>query len=183
MKSIAVKSGSKWYNERLDRLRTLIVPAALKAEQETGCPAELSVAQCIIESFWLERMPGNNCFGIKDTDRYPGNQYLLTREYIKGTWQKQLLAFEIYPTLADCFADHARLLTGKKPYAKAWTQYREDKDLGALILGVASVYATDPGYAATLFRLLAMSMVQMALKEGREAAALTATMVDTAPTA
>jgi flagellum-specific peptidoglycan hydrolase FlgJ len=51
-----------------------IVAAAVASERATGLPAELSAAQCIFESGWLSRMPGNNCFGIKPDDHGAGVQ-------------------------------------------------------------------------------------------------------------
>jgi flagellum-specific peptidoglycan hydrolase FlgJ len=130
-----------------------IARAAVVSERVTGCPAELSAAQCILESDWLRRSPGNNCFGIKSTD---GNgQYLLTKEFIDGSWRREIDAFRVYDSLADCFIDHARLLTDGKPYADAWEHYREDPghDLDTLIGAVARRYATDPAYAQEIMTL------------------------------
>jgi peptidoglycan hydrolase FlgJ len=128
----------------------LMAKAAVDAEQTTGLPAELSIAQCIVESAWLKRAPGNNCFGIKDTERHPGCQYCLTKEFLDGTWQTVKLPFEKYQNLSACFSDHGNLLTGgygPNCYSGAWAQYKEDGNLDALILGVAKHYATDPDYA------------------------------------
>jgi flagellum-specific peptidoglycan hydrolase FlgJ len=125
-----------------------IAEASVKCERETGCPAELSAAQAALESGWLQSAPGNNCFGIKDTDRYPGAQYKFTKELLNGEWKILKLTFEVYPTLADCFIDHARLVTSETNcYAEAWRRYRLDHDLDAYIDGVAKHYATDDGYA------------------------------------
>jgi len=122
-----------------------IAEAAVAAERETGCPAEISAAQCIVESAWLQVAPGNNAFGIKsradDTC-----QYCLTKEYTNGEWKSQKLAFATYPSLAACFAAHARLLQCG-PYAPAWQRFQANHDLDAYIRGVAEHYATDPGYA------------------------------------
>jgi flagellum-specific peptidoglycan hydrolase FlgJ len=129
-------------DEQKENLK-LMAEAAVASERATGCPAEVSVAQCILESGWLKVAPGNNCFGIKDTDRYPGAQYLLTKEYINGEWQTLRLAFEAYPTLADCFTDHARLITGgfipsrKNCYGAAFEAYKLDGDLDKFIRGIA----------------------------------------------
>jgi flagellum-specific peptidoglycan hydrolase FlgJ len=121
-----------------------IAEAAVAAERETGCPAEISAAQCILESAWLQVAPGNNCFGIKA--RASGDcQYRLTKEYVNGEWKSQKLAFATYPTLAACFSAHARLLQSG-PYAPAWRRYQADHDLDAYIRGIAEHYATDPGY-------------------------------------
>ena len=127
-----------------------IADAAVAAERATGCPAELSAAQCIIESAWLTRSPGNNCFGIKATD--DNCTYCLTKEFIDGTWTSPTLAFEAYPTLADCFSAHARLLQGGV-YAAVWSRYKADHDLDSYIQGIAVHYATAPDYAAQIIQL------------------------------
>jgi flagellum-specific peptidoglycan hydrolase FlgJ len=143
-----------------------IAAAAVLCEQDTGCPAELSAAQCILESGWLERDPGNNCFGIKATDRHPGVQYTLTKEYLNGEWETKRLAFEVYPTLVDCFSDHARLIK-VGCYAPVWHRYQQDHDLPALIAGVASRYATDPAYAPKILKLAMGPLVTSAIIEAR----------------
>lgn len=122
-----------------------IAAAAVACEKITGCPAALSAAQCIFESSWLTRAPGNNCFGIKADHRGSGQQYIVTHEFINGEWQTMALAFESYASIEDCFADHARLIQ-ESVYAQAWQKYATDHDLDAYIAGVAAHYATDPTY-------------------------------------
>jgi flagellum-specific peptidoglycan hydrolase FlgJ len=128
-----------------------IAEAAVAAERETEVPAEISAAQCILESAWLRIAPGNNCFGIKARAAEPC-QYCLTKEYLNGEWKSQKLAFATYPTLAACFAAHARLIQSGV-YAPAWGRYQEDRDLGAYIRGISDHYATDPGYAGKILQL------------------------------
>jgi flagellum-specific peptidoglycan hydrolase FlgJ len=126
---------------------TRIAQAAVAAERTTGCPAELSAAQCIEESAWLTRAPGCNCFGIKATDTH--ETYEQTKEYLNGQWQTMTLAFEAYDSLADCFVAHARLIQGGR-YLPAWQQYQTDHSLDNLISNIAPIYASDPGYAAEI---------------------------------
>lgn len=127
--------------------------AAIVAERVTGCPAELSVAQCILESAWGARAPMNNYFGIKHTSG-PDN-YQLTREYLDGSWRSMRLDFQSYPTAADAFIAHGRLLTDGAPYKDAWEAYQEDPqhDLDTLIGAIARRYATDPGYPTQVMAL------------------------------
>jgi len=153
-----------------DQLAALrrIAEAAVAAERETGCPAEISAAQCIVESAWLQVAPGNNCFGIKAKDNHC--QYCLTKEYLNGEWTSQKLAFATYPTLAACFAAHARLLqTGA--YAPAWLLYQGDHNLDTYIRGIAKHYATDPDYAAKILQLAHGPHVAAAIVEARQRAA------------
>ncbi len=144
--------------EQLSALQTMAA-AAVAAERATGCPAELSTAQCIVESSWLTVCPGNNCFGIKATDS--NCTYCLTKEYLNGEWSSPTLAFEAYPALSDCFAAHARLLQGGV-YAAAWEAYQQalatDKiggvdPLDTYITGISKHYATDPDYASKIITL------------------------------
>ena len=128
-----------------------IAEAAVLCEKETGFPAEVSTAQCILESAWLTQAPGNNCFGIKATDS--NAQYCVTKEFLNGTWQTCKLAFETYPTLAACFVAHANLIMHGRPYADAWAGYQATKDLDAFIGAMAPVYATDPGYSKQILTL------------------------------
>lgn len=124
-----------------------IAIAAVASERSTYFPAAVSAAQCIFESAWLTRCPGNNCFGIKVDGRGSGVQYCLTLEYLNGAWEKMPLAFETYDSLALCFADHARLITTLPTYAAAWKQYLADHDVDGFISRFAPIYATDPDYA------------------------------------
>lgn len=136
--------------EQLAILNNQIAPAAVESERDTELPAELSAAQCIFESGWLSRCPGNNCFGIKKDDHGSGVQYVMTKEFLDGTWEQMPLAFETYASLAACFTDHARLITMGEPYQKAWAQYLLDHNLDELILAIGPIYATSPGYAETI---------------------------------
>ena len=147
-----------------------IATAAVEAEKRTGCPAELSTAQCILESGWLAHAPRNNCFGIKDTDRYPGSQYLMT----KGrAWKTERAAFEVYDSLEDCFEDHAKLITGgfgEKPnaYAPAFRQYQLTKNLEDFITEIAPIYAEDSEYESKIMELIRHPTVIDAIKQARE---------------
>ncbi len=145
-----------------------IAQAAVAAERETGCPAEISAAQCIVESAWLKVAPGNNAFGIKARSA-DDCQYCLTKEYVNGEWKSQKLAFAVYPDLAACFAAHGRLLQFG-PYASAWHRYQADHDLDTYIRGIAEHYATDPGYAAKILTIAHGPHVYAAVVDARQKA-------------
>ena len=127
-----------------------IATAAVACEATTEFPAEISTAQCVLESAWLTRAPGNNCFGIKATDS--SEQYVYTHEFRNGKWVVERDAFETYPTLTACFDAHAALLQRGR-YLAAWQQYTVDRNLNALILGIAGYYATAPDYATQVTTL------------------------------
>jgi flagellum-specific peptidoglycan hydrolase FlgJ len=151
-----------------------IADAAVRSEQQTGLPAELTAAQCIFESAWLTKAPGNNCFGLKAYNGAYGTQLLATTEWFT---QEQAAAFmaqgagrtaklrpnvapspsgrrlydclDVFATFADlgeCFTYHANLIVNGARYAAAWAQYQTDGNLNALCLNVGKVYATDPTY-------------------------------------
>ena len=161
--------------EQLQRLAAL-APLALACEAATGCPAALQLAQWCFESAWGERAPGNNCFGIKAHSGaafqlVPSTEWFTKAEVTgflqhdprrtaiekrdaAGNVQKNgtrtlystLDAFAAYPTMADCFADHARLLTGGL-YEKAWEAFQADGNVERFVRAIGPIYATQPGYA------------------------------------
>jgi flagellum-specific peptidoglycan hydrolase FlgJ len=114
--------------------------SAVQSEMQTGFPAAITVAQAIYESGWGKAMPGNNALGIKSDSKGSGVQYVLTEEYLNGQWIKEPLAFETYASVADCFVDHARLITTGAPYAGsrcrvADAEYRADLCFGSRVCG------------------------------------------------
>lgn len=147
-----------------------IATAAVASERTTQLPAELSAAQCIFESGWLSRCPGNNCFGIKPDDHGAGVQYFISKEFLNGEWKTEQEAFEKYDTLADCFTDHARLITQGAPYAAAWGKYlaSEPKDLDGLIHGICPIYATDPDYTTKILTEAHSTLLAQALTTARQ---------------
>ncbi len=151
-----------------------IAEAAVAAEEQTDCPAELSAAQCILETGWLQHYPDNNCFGIKDTDRYPGAVYVFTKEFENGEWVTKKLAFECYPSLTDCFVDHGLLITGgifcDKPncYRRGYESYLEHNNKEEFARAVAKYYATDPTYADKIIGLMRSSNLVAAIDLARK---------------
>src|ERR1051326_5731318 len=147
--------------------------AAVQAEQQTGCPADLTIVQWALESGWGEHTPAhsNNPFGIKAR---PGEQYVesQTEEVVKGERVKLIQRFRIFATLADAFIEHGNLITTGTPYAEAWEQCETDENLVNLIKGVALHYSTTPPsiYSGKLLEILIMKPVQDALTEARRQA-------------
>lgn len=152
--------------ERSEALRR-IAEAAVASERATGLPAELTAAQCILESGWLKKAPGNNCFGIKLARRHSMCQTFMTWEVENGQHVEKTAAFAAYPSLDDCFIDHALLITSGKPYAAAWAAYRADHDLDDLMQGVARKYATDPAYYRKIAKLAGRADVRDAIAKAR----------------
>lgn len=141
--------------------------AAIGSEQATKLDASFQMAQCIFESGWLQRCPGNNCFGIKPDHHGAGAQYFISHEFLNGTWVQMPEAFEKYDSLADCFADHARLITGGLPYAGAWARFLTDGDVDELVKQVCPIYGTDPNYTAKILGEMASATVTQAIAAAR----------------
>ncbi len=86
----------------------------------------------------------NNCFGIKDTDRYPGAVYTMTTEWRGGRLVSEKHGFEVYPSLAECFIDHGKLLTGgygRNVYSPAWIAFQLNYDVDIWMRSIAPIYA------------------------------------------
>jgi flagellum-specific peptidoglycan hydrolase FlgJ len=149
-----------------------IAAASVACETATTFPAEISAAQCIFESGWLSRCPGNNCFGIKVDQHGSGEQYVLTHEYVDGTWEEMPLAFEAYASIADCFADHARLLISGKPYANAWQDFLNSRDLDQFVRDFGPIYASAPSYTQFILSEMHAASVTNALAAARGTAAV-----------
>jgi flagellum-specific peptidoglycan hydrolase FlgJ len=57
--------------ENLESRLNEVARIAMRLEQQTGCPAQLLIAQWAIESKWGETPAGHaNCFGINRTVRH-----------------------------------------------------------------------------------------------------------------
>lgn len=125
---------------------TDIARAAVRVEAETGVPAELTTAQCCLESGFLKHSPGNNPFGMKKRPRHTKQQVLMTTEVRDGVAKRLPQTFAAFDSLEDAFRDYAWLISCTDVYANAWKQYQADRKVLYLITGVAKKYATDPKY-------------------------------------
>ena len=142
---------------------------ALFCEADTKLPAELTIAQWALESGWGEHQPGNNCFGIKAYEGCYGIQSLLTTEVIGGNSEKVYRDFATFPSLTECFRKHAQLITAERPYAAAWSQYLQSKNVENLVRRIAPIYATALNYADRLLAIVHMEAVISTLAEFRSA--------------
>jgi len=134
--------------ENLETRLNEVARIAVRLEQETGCPAQLMVAQWAIESAWGEKPVGHaNYFGIKKAERHTKCCIVTTREVINGKSLVEHLEFADYDSLEESSSDFAWLITQGSPYRAAWAQYERDRKMGSLMVAVARSYATDPAYA------------------------------------
>ena len=154
--------------ERQQRLEQ-VAHIAVALEAQTGCPAQLLIAQWALESKWGERPVGRfNCFGIKRAARHSLWCTVATREVVNGKPVLENLEFADYDSLEDSCRDYAWLITNGAPYRAAWEQYQKDRDLHALIAAVANTYATDPHYAFLATAIAGQANVVQAIAEARQ---------------
>ena len=156
--------------QQLTWLNSVAAPAAVACELATKLPAALTVAQCCIESAYGTKESGaNNIFGIKRDGHGNGFAEIVTHEVINGVDTVQTLEFETYASVADCFSDHARLITTLPAYSVPWKAYLDGGDLQDLIAGVARAYATSPSYAQLVSEIASEPAVVSAIAAARSA--------------
>jgi flagellum-specific peptidoglycan hydrolase FlgJ len=166
-----------------------IAGAARLAEQQTGCPGLLLVAQCGIESAWLLQAHENNCFGIKTYSGCYGRQLLHTTEWFDAVQLSAFLHgsdgrtatlcqpvktnpqgrnlydvqdwFATFATLAGCFAERGKMWD-QGIYAPAAAKYKQDGNLEEYVRAIAVHYSTtDPTeYANLVMQIISESAVQ-----------------------
>ncbi len=136
-----------------------LLPAAQRASQESGVPAQLIMAQAALESGWGRREVraddgrlSFNLFGIKADKGWKGPVVeASTTEYVNGVAKKARAAFRAYDSYEAAFSDYARLLGRDPRYASVRAaQNPADAAHGLQQAG----YATDPQYGGKLIRIM-----------------------------
>ena len=162
--------------ENLETRLNEVARIAVRLEQETGCPAQLMIAQWAIESAWGAKPVGHaNYFGIKKADRHKKCCWVETREVIGGKSVIHNLEFADYDSLEDSCHDYARLITQGAPYRAAWQGYQIDHDFHALAEAVAYTYATDPNYVHLVMNIASQPNTVQAIGFGRQEVAANST--------
>ena len=141
--------------------------AARAAEAESGIPAAFTIAQAAHESAWGQREIKNadgsashNLFGVKAGAGWTGaTTEITTTEWVGGEPQKVTAKFRSYASYADAFRDYAQLMKTSPRYSAAVAAASAAPASAATGQGFASAlqragYATDPGYADKLSRLI-----------------------------
>ncbi|MBO0809661.1 MAG: glycoside hydrolase family 73 protein, partial [Actinobacteria bacterium] len=130
-----------------------VAPGALDSQRRYGVPAAVTIAQAIDESGWGRSdlaVHAHNLFGIKGTGP-AGQRTLATLEYEHGRRVTRQASFRAYHSVAESIADHGRLLATSHYYRRAMADRHDPNAFAAALTGV---YATDPGYGASLIRLM-----------------------------
>ena len=157
--------------ETLETRLNEVARIAVRLEQETGCPAQLMIAQWALESAWGAKPVGQaNYFGIKKADRHTKCCTVPTREVINGKSVLENLEFADYDSLEDSCRDYAWLITHGAPYSAAWQRYQENRDIGMLIREMARFYATDQNYASVVLAISCQANVLRAIDNGHTTA-------------
>lgn len=145
---------------------TTYKPYAIACMKRTGLHYHATLTQAALESGWGKQAPGNNFFGIKDTDGVNGNEQLLTTtEVLKSDkaifpviiskvknglyWLYTVKDyFRKYDSVEECFTDHANFFLENSRYRYAWNCRG---DAQAFLEQVARAgYATAPDYEKQL---------------------------------
>ena len=185
--------------ETLETRLNEVARIAVRLEQETGCPAQLMIAQWAIESKWGEKPVGHaNYFGIKRAARHANWCMITTQEVFTPTqlvnWNRQHTAkpalvvatlpdgrrrveiedeFADYASLYASCQDYAWLITKGDPYEHAWQQYQHDRNLTELITGVTQAYATDPQYGKLAMEIASQPNVRAVISMANTPLAVT----------
>jgi len=157
--------------ENLETRLNEVARIAVRLEQETGCPAQLLIAQWAIESKWGEKPVGHaNYFGVKRAARHTQWCTVATREVVNGRSVIENLEFAAW------------LITQGAPYHAAWARYQGDHDLHTLIAAVADIYATDPNYARLATTIAGQANVAQAIAETHQEAPTNVAAISTPQT-
>jgi flagellum-specific peptidoglycan hydrolase FlgJ len=120
-----------------------VIQSARESERETGIRTCITLAQWALESGYGKHIPPGsfNPFGIKALKGQPFVE-VPTKEVYNGKWVTIKAKFRKFPSIAEAFKHHGRLLCSG-PY-KVAINYRSD--WRKFMQRIANIYATDPGY-------------------------------------
>ena len=143
-------------------------PHAVDAARSLGVPPHFLVAHSALESGWGKseiRLPNGtssyNIFGIKAGKNWTGPSVEVpTTEYVDGVAQRTHARFRVYGSYSEAFQDYAKLLRGSSRYSAVLGQQDGAQFARSL---QQSGYATDPGYADKLGRIIGGTTLRQAL--------------------
>jgi flagellar protein FlgJ len=149
-------------------------PHAVEAAKTLGVPPHFLVAHSALESGWgkseirrEDGSPSYNLFGIKAGGGWQGASVeVTTTEYVDGQARTVREKFRVYGSYGEAFRDYAGLLRGNSRFAGVLGQRDGARFARSLQQGG---YATDPGYADKLNRIIGGATLRQALA-GRSAA-------------
>lgn len=142
-----------WPDDHRRAFLGAIAPLAVSSSADHCLPPSVTIAQAVLESGWgtsRRARDENNLFGMKARAMQGGAQ-VRTWEVVNGERVQVVASFRTYGSWAESLADHDERLATDALYAKA-RAVRHDRE--AYVDALASVYATDPAYAARLAALI-----------------------------
>lgn len=150
-------TASSVYQQRVNWLNSL-APYAQQLQRQYGVLASITLAQAAHESDWNGSQLSqkyHNFYGIKAAS---GQKSILlpTKEFIKGRWVTINAPFKVYDNVQGSMLDHALLLVrGTSENHQRYQQVIRAKNyvVAADALYQAG-YATDPGYAQKLIKII-----------------------------
>lgn len=144
---------------QVEQFVSRLLPAAQRASQASGVPAQLIMAQAALESGWGRReiraddgQPSYNLFGIKADKSWKGPVVeASTTEYVNGVALKTRASFRAYGSYEEAFSDYGKFLSSNPRYANVLTA----PDAAGAARGLQQAgYATDPQYGGKLIRIM-----------------------------
>jgi flagellar protein FlgJ len=143
-------------------------PHAAEAAKTLGVPAHFLVAHSALESGWGKheiRLPDGsssyNVFGIKAGSGWRGATVeVASTEYEDGVARGVRDTFRVYGSYGEAFQDYARMLRDNPRFADVLGQRDGARFAQSL---QRSGYATDPGYADKLTRIIGGTTLKEAL--------------------
>lgn len=131
-----------------------MIAGAQLTQQKYGVPASVTLGQIMLESggSYSGGLSGlaynyNNLFGLKAGSSWQGRTVTLATNEASGPTTAK---FRVYDSIADSIDDHGKLLT--KPIYTNKTS--SATSLEEYVIGMSSVYATDPNYASELLNII-----------------------------
>jgi len=155
----ATLSRSALPQAHVEQFVSRLLPAAQRASEASGVPAQLIMAQAALESGWGRReirmedgSSSFNLFGIKADKNWKGAvAETATTEYVNGVPQKTRAAFRAYGSYDEAFADYAKFLSNNPRYSGVLAA----RDPAEAAHGLQRAgYATDPEYGGKLVRIM-----------------------------
>lgn len=131
-----------------------IKQGALKGQKDYGILSSLTIAQAILESGWGSSelsQKANNLFGIKAFSSWNGKRITMsTTEWYNGQKTVVNADFRVYDSFNESIEDHNKLLTNQR-----YDEVRVCKDYKTACKSIYECgYATDPGYAEKLIKII-----------------------------
>lgn len=162
-------AATNWPPKDADEFVRAIRPAATAAAKELGVDPDVVIAHAALETGWgrsvpmgADGAPSFNLFGIKAGPDWQGaTATRATLEYAGGVARRETARFRAYSGLEETFEDYARLIAENPRYAAARDKGADTQGFARAL--AASGYATDPGYAEKITRVLSSDVLKSAL--------------------